>query len=87
MNFRLSGTTKKYLVESSKRPKQYRSNIDLNSQRFYVKHPDLAPRNVYLRMGRVMDLKTVERYIANFGKETIWDKIGNWFSNLFNKNK
>lgn len=87
MNFRLSGTTKKYLVESSKRPKQYRSNIDLNSQRFYVNHPDLAPRNVYLRMGRVMDLKTVERYIANIGKETLWDKIGNWFSNLFNKKK
>ena len=87
MNFRLSGTTKKYLVESSKRPKQYRSNIDLNSQRFYVNHPDLAPRNVYLRMGRVMDLKTVERYIANIGKENLWDKIGNCFSNLFNKKK
>ena len=87
MNFRLSGATKKYLVESSIRPKQFRSNTDLNSQRFYAQHPDLAPRNIYLRMGRVMNLKTVEKYIANFGKESMWDKIGNWFSNLFTKKK
>ena len=87
MNFRLSSATKKYLAESSIQPKQFKSNVDLNSQKFYAKHPDLAPRNIYLRMGRVMDMKTVEKYIANFGKKSIWEKIGNWFSNLFNKNK
>ena len=85
MNFRLSAITKKYLSETSKQPKQFKSKIDLNSQDFYKKHPDLAPRNVYLYMGRTLDLKSVEKYINNFGKESIWKKIGNWFTNLFNK--
>ncbi|MBR2429894.1 hypothetical protein IKB17_00320 [bacterium] len=85
MDFRLSGVTKKYLAESSMRPKKFKSKIDPNSQKFYAQHPDLAPRNVYLYLGRVIDLKTVEKYIANLGKESIWDKIGNWFSNFFNR--
>ena len=69
------------------KPKVYKTKINPNSMEFYRKHPDLAPRNVYLYLGRTVDLKTVERYIANFGKESIWDKVRNWFSNIFNKNK
>ena len=64
-----------------------KTKINPNSQDFYKKHPDLAPRNVYLYLGRTMDLKTIKKYINNIGKETIWEKMGNWFSNLFNKNK
>ena len=65
--------------------KVYKTRINPNSQEFYKKHPDLAPRNVYLYMGRILDLKTVKKYINNIGKESIFEKIENWFSNLFNK--
>ena len=65
--------------------KVYKTRINPNGQEFYKKHPDLAPRNVYLYMGRILDLKTVKKYINNIGKESIFEKIENWFSNLFNK--
>ena len=68
-------------------PKINKTGISPNSQEFYKKHPDLAPRNVYLYMGRTMDLKTVKKYLNKIGKESIYEKIGNWFSNIFNKNK
>ena len=87
MNFKLSGATKKYLAESSMRPKQFRSRVDLNSYNFYAQHPDLAPRNVYLYLGRTLDFKSVQKYLDNIGKESIFEKIKNWFSNLFNKKK
>ena len=64
-----------------------KTKINPNTQEFYKKHPDLAPRNVYLYMGRTLDLKAVEKYINNIGNESVFEKIGNWFSNLFNKNK
>ena len=64
-----------------------KTKINPNTQEFYQKYPDLAPRNVYLYMGRTLDLKTVKKYINNIGKETVFEKIGKRFSNLFNKNK
>ncbi|MBO5737891.1 hypothetical protein J6R97_00970 [bacterium] len=67
--------------------KVYKTKINPNSREFYKKHPDLAPRNVYLYMGRTLDLKTVHKYLDNIGKESIFERIKNWFSNLFNKKK
>ena len=64
-----------------------RAKINPNSQEFYKKHPDLAPRNVYLYLGRTLDFKSVKKYINNIGEETLFEKISNWFSNLFNKNE
>ena len=65
--------------------KIYKTKINPNSQEFYKKYPDLAPRDVYLYMGRTLDLKSVKKYINNIGKENFFEKISNWFSNLFNK--
>ena len=73
------------ILSKVNKQKVYKTQINPNSQEFYKRHPDLAPKNVYLRTGRIMDLETVRKYIANFGKESIWEKIRNWFSNLFNK--
>ena len=67
--------------------KIFKTKMNPNTQDFFQKYPDLAPRNVYLYMGRTLDLKTVKKYINNIGKENIFEKIGNWFSNSFNKNK
>ena len=67
--------------------KIYKTKINPNSQEFYKKYPDLAPRNVYLYMGRTLDFKSVQKYLDNIGKESIFEKIKNWFSNLFNKKK
>ena len=36
---------------------------DVNSLKFYREHPDLAPRNVYLREGRVITKKDIDRAI------------------------
>lgn len=69
------------------KPKVYKTKINPNSREFYRKHPDLAPRNVYLYMGRTLDFKSVQKYLDNIGKESIFEKIKNWFSNLFNKKK
>ena len=67
--------------------KIFKTKINPNTQDFYKKYPDLAPRNVYLYLGRTVDLKTIQNYLDNIGKESIWDKVRNWFSNIFNKNK
>ena len=64
-----------------------KTKINPNSQEFYKKYPDLAPRNVYLYMGRTLDLKSVKKYINNIGKETFFEKISNCFSKLFTKKK
>lgn len=47
-----------------------------NSQEFYNRRPDLAPRNIYLSMGRVIDKKTIDRNIGNFG-EPFWVRVKN----------
>lgn len=51
--------------------------IDMNSRKFYDQHPDLAPKNIYLYMGRTLDIKTVNRTIENFG-EPLPVRIKNW---------
>lgn len=68
-------------------PKFDKTKINPNSQEFYKKHPDLAPRNIYLATGRIISMKEVQKTIDNIGKESIWEKLGNLFSNLINKNK
>ena len=64
-----------------------KTKINPNSPEFYKKYPDLAPRNVYLYLGRTLDLKSVKKYINNIGEETLFEKISNWFLNLFIKKK
>lgn len=42
--------------------------VDLNSKEFYNKHPDLAPRNVYLSMNRTIGRDEINRTIENIGE-------------------
>lgn len=81
MNFKISQQT----INNLQRTKQQRlrSKIDLNSQKFYKQHPDLAPRNVYLRMGRILKLEDVQKNFFNWDKpwwEVCLEKITNVFS-------
>ena len=55
-----------------------KSKTNFNSKKFYNEHPDLAPRNIYLSMGRTIDTKKVNRTIENFG-EPFWVRAKNWF--------
>lgn len=67
-----------------------KSKINLNSKKFYNEHPDLAPRNIYLLLGRTIDTKKVNRTIENFG-EPFWLRAKNWFKykieDIFKTNK
>lgn len=61
-----------------------RTKVDINSRKFYEQHPDLAPRNVYLATGRLIDMEKVNRTIENFG-EPFWIRAKNWFKHKFYK--
>ncbi len=67
-----------------------RQTIGLNNEQFYKNHTDLAPRNIYLAMGRVINQKEVNRTIENFG-EPFWVRAKNWFKykieDIFSRDK
>lgn len=75
MNFKISQQTLN-LIQKTKQQK-FRSKLDVNSQKFYKQHPDLAPRNVYLRTGRILKLKDVQKAFFD------WDKP--WYKKVFDK--
>ena len=67
---------------------------DVNSPKFYREHPDLAPRNVYLREGRVITKKDIDRairQIEHFGsRKNFFDSVSlklQQFKQLFRKKK
>lgn len=55
-----------------------------NSKEFYQKHPDLAPRNIYLYEGRVLKMEDVRKYLDKMTGESFGEKCSRWFSNLKN---
>ena len=75
MNFKISQHTKNYIPKA--KHQMLRSKINMNSQEFYKQHPDLAPRNVYLRMDRILSLKDVQKAFFD------WDKP--WYKKVFDK--
>ena len=46
------------------------------------RHPDLIPRNVYLREGRMVDMNKVQKTIDDFGKESFAEKCGRFFKEI-----
>ena len=61
-----------------------KSRIDPNSQEFYKQHPDLAPRNVYLRMGRIAKMDEIRKTIRDFG-EPWYVRVYNSLKDIFRK--
>ena len=43
--------------------------IDVNSKEFYKEHPDLAPRDIYLREKRTVNMEDVRKTISDFLEE------------------
>ncbi len=56
-----------------------------NAARQY-QHPDLTPRNVYLREGRMADMNKAQKTIDNFGKESFSERCDRVFKNIGKKN-
>lgn len=50
-----------------------------NSLEFYKKHPDLAPRNVYLYLGRVVSKEEVEKKIDKLTRPSMYERLKNLF--------
>lgn len=71
MNFKISQQTMNNLQKA--KHQKLRSKVDVNCQKFYKQHPDLAPRNVYLRMGRILKLENVQKAFFNWDKP--WWKV------------
>lgn len=59
--------------------KRLKSRNKYNSPEFYAQHPDLAPRNIYLRLGRVIDMDEVNRVIEDFAAP--------WYIKMYNSVK
>lgn len=72
MHFKLSDATIKMLANKSAIQK---SKLDVNSQKFYKQHPDLAPKNVYLASGRIMKKETVDSYLDSICKKSFFESI------------
>ncbi len=85
MKFRLSEQTKAMLSQNNTcmmntKPKGY-----YNSKEFYQRRPDLAPRDIYLREGRLIKMEEVDKYLKKISKETIWEKLGKFISRFRKK--
>lgn len=67
-----------------------KTKIKVNSREFYDKHPDLAPRNVYLYLGRVKSAEEIDKYMKKFD-EPFYVRAKNWVinkvKNIFNRDK
>lgn len=65
--------------------------IDINGREFYDKHPDLAPRNVYLYLGRVITREEIDKKMDGLFREPFIKRVKNWFTDkigkLFKKDK
>lgn len=61
------------------------ANSYYNSEDFYKRRPDLAPRNVYLREGRVITKKQVDEYFAKHTSKTFSQRAEEFLRKIINK--
>ncbi len=63
------------------------SKISMNSKKFYDKHPDLMPRNLYLYLGHVKSEEQIESEFNKMFKRTFLEKCQRLFSKIIQKLK
>lgn len=92
MKFRLSDETKNILSNSKPTGLLTKSRTKYyNSKEFYNRHPDLAPRDIYLYEGRIITHeqinKTLKKDKIYFAIENFIEKIKNYINvnRLFGK--
>lgn len=59
--------------------------VNYNTREFYDKHPDLAPRNVHLYLGRVITREDMDKQFNKMFPEPFIKRAKNWFTNKINK--
>lgn len=86
MNFRLSETTKAYLKQNQNKKTLFRVKNPqyYNSPEFYKKRPDLAPRNIYLRTGRILKHEDIQKELFRYSNSW-WDRLLYQFKNFFDR--
>ena len=56
-----------------------------NSSGYYkYRHPDLVPRNVYLRNGRMVNVEKMNKTIRDFGASPV-ERFFNFIKDTYNK--
>ena len=58
------------------------ANNYYNSKDFYKRRPDLAPRNEYLREGRVITKNEVDKYFAKITRKTFSERAGEFINKI-----
>lgn len=58
------------------------ANNYYNSREFYKRRPDLAPSNVYLREGRIITKKEVDKYFAQITRKTFRERAGEFINKI-----
>lgn len=58
------------------------SKISLNSRKFYDKHPDLMPRDIYLYLGRVKSKEQIDNEFNKVFKLTFLERCQKLFSKI-----
>ena len=74
MNFKLSAETKNLLQNRNYKPMSDKQRKYYDSRKFYSLHPDLAPRNIYLREKRVLKHDEVQEYLDKLSSKSIAEK-------------
>lgn len=82
MNFKLSDATKNLLANKTYKRK---TKLDVNSEKFYQQHPDLAPRNVYIATGRLINKETIDKYLDNICKKSLFEKVCDFVKSIRRK--
>ena len=58
------------------------ANNYYNSKDFYKRRSDLAPKNVYLREGRVITKNEVDKYFAKITRKTFSERAGEFINKI-----
>lgn len=81
LKFRLSGDAKSMFKIDKTFPLIGRREY-YNSPKFYAKHPDLMPQNIYLATGKVISKEKMERKSNSFFRLSIKDKCVQLFNRI-----
>lgn len=88
IKFRLSDETKMLLKKDTKIPSLPKKRADITVGReFYDKHSDLAPRNIYLYLGRVTTREDIDREFERITKEPFLKRVKNFINKIIKKEK
>ena len=54
------------------------------SKKNYNKYPELLPRNIYLRTGRILNKKEVDKELSKFFRDSFFEKARSFLNKVVN---